>query len=194
MFKFQHLLLQSLGSMMIMSILLASISTTMAMRGLQQQQQLQQQKKVEVGDIICVNGYVMDYFCIRRGKLFDNPSISTLGPNGPTAHSVHCLIDVPQCVNSPFEILYDVSDGKGETYGRAWRVDNNDLLVAHARKVGECDQDCTGDQKNGLNASIIAKVIDLGTSRTPSLIEVKRVGKGEWGCGDMNFEVPNMIL
>jgi hypothetical protein len=149
---------------------------------------------VSVGDFICVNGYVMDYFCILRGTLFDNPSVQTLGSGGPTLHSIHCLIDVPQCVNSPFEILYDVSDGKGEKYGRAWRVANNDLLISHARNVGDCNDQCTGDQVKGLQATVIGKVLDVGNSTTPALIKVEQVGKGTIGCGNLTYEVPNMVL
>ncbi len=35
---------------------------------------------LQVGDKICVVGYIMDYFCIQRGTLFDNRSVETLGP------------------------------------------------------------------------------------------------------------------
>jgi len=34
-----------------------------------------------------VEGYIMDYFCIDRGTLLDNPSVRTL--EGPGEHSVH---------------------------------------------------------------------------------------------------------
>ena len=57
---------------------------------------------VQVGDAICVEGFVMDHFCIQRGTLLDAPSIVTL--EEPDQHSVHCLIDVPSCVNSPYEV------------------------------------------------------------------------------------------
>lgn len=152
------------------------------------------QRRVEVGDTICVNGYVMDYTCIERGRLFDNPSVHPLGPNGPVVHTIHCLIDVPVCVNSPFEILYDVSNGKRQRFGRAWRVDDNNLLIEHAKRVGICDEDCRGNQERGLTATVIGKVLNLGNSKTPALLEVEQVGHGNIGCGDTEFEVPNMIL
>ncbi len=158
---------------------------------------------VHVGDTICVNGYVMDSFCIYRGNLFDNPSVSTLGPKGPLLHTVHCLIDVPQCVQSPFEILYDLrnssgiinnnNDQKERAFGRAWRVVNNGLLIAHAKEVGECDE-CTGDQVRGLTATIFAEVLDLGNPFRPSLIKVKKVEHGNIGCGGIVYEVPKMII
>ena len=151
------------------------------------------QQKVEVGDTICVNGYVMDYTCIERGRLFDNPSIHPLGPNGPVVHTIHCLIDVPVCVNSPFEILHDVSNGRRQRFGRAWRVEDNDLLIEHAKRMGICDEGCQGNQERGLTATIIGKVLNLGNSKTPALLEVEQVGHGNIGCGDSEFEVPNMI-
>jgi hypothetical protein len=35
-------------------------------------------------------GYVMDYFCINRGTLFDNPDVITL--ENPGVHSVHWYV------------------------------------------------------------------------------------------------------
>ncbi len=152
------------------------------------------QLEVEIGTTVCVNGFVMDYTCIKHGRLFDNPSIDPLGPNGPIAHSIHCLIDVPICANSPFEILHDVSNGRGERFGRAWRVASNDLIIKHAKKVGVCDNNCKGRQESGLTVTAIGKVLNLGNSNTPALIEVEQVGHGKIGCGKYNFEVPNMIF
>jgi hypothetical protein len=152
-------------------------------------------KKAKVGDRICTNGYVMDYFCIKRGMLFDNPTIATLGPDGPSSHSVHCLIDVPICVNSPFEIVHEISDGDGEErYGRAWRVTNNKKIVDHAKKVGACDDGCNGEQEKGLRITIIGEIVNLGDFETPALIQPLKVGHGDIGCGKWTFEVPNMIL
>ncbi|OEU12494.1 hypothetical protein FRACYDRAFT_191288, partial [Fragilariopsis cylindrus CCMP1102] len=77
---------------------------------------------LQVGDNICVEGYVMDLFCINRGTLLDNPSVRTL--ENPELHSVHCLIDVNQCVTSSFEILMDPSSGSiDQLYNRGWRLD-----------------------------------------------------------------------
>jgi hypothetical protein len=35
---------------------------------------------LEIGATVCVEGFVMDYFCIERGTLMDNPSVVTLEP------------------------------------------------------------------------------------------------------------------
>ncbi|KAJ3380847.1 hypothetical protein HDU92_005746 [Lobulomyces angularis] len=55
------------------------------------------------GKNVTVFGYIMDNFCIERGNLFDNPSVKTL--ENPSVHSIHCLVEVPQCVSSLYSIL-----------------------------------------------------------------------------------------
>jgi hypothetical protein len=144
--------------------------------------------KVKVGSMICTTGYVMDSFCINRGTLFDNPTVDTLGPDGPIKHSVHCLIDVSSCVNSPFELLQGVDDDNS-SFGRSWRVDNNDLLVNYAKDIGECQsKGCTGTLKTGLRATVIAEVLDLGSSATPPLIKVRTVGDATVGCSSQMID------
>ena len=46
-------------------------------------------------ETVCYTGYVMDMYCIYRGRLLDAPSLETL--QNPGRHSVHCLVDVAQC-------------------------------------------------------------------------------------------------
>ena len=48
-----------------------------------------------------------DFFCINRGELLDPNGLPTLGAIGPPSHTVHCLVDVPQCIASDFEILLE---------------------------------------------------------------------------------------
>lgn len=65
-----------------------------------------QRKKTECnvkGARVNVSGIIMDNFCINRGTLLDIPSIRTL--ENPAAHTIHCLIEVPQCINSGYAIL-----------------------------------------------------------------------------------------
>merc|ERR1719330_413721 len=124
----------------------------------------------------------MDSYCIARGTLFDDSSVETLGPDGPISHSVHCLIDVPVCVNSPFEILHDVSGGRNEKYGRSFRVESNNLLIDYAKMVGDCTEGCTGTQKSGLKAAVVGELINHGDSETPPLIRVVSVLDPEIGC------------
>lgn len=149
----------------------------------------------------------MDHFCIQRGTLFDNNDVATLGPDGPIVHSVHCLIDVPSCIKSPFELLQDISP-EGETntqYGRAFRAENNDMLVEYARKVGSCKDGCTGSQERGLQAAVVGEIVNLGNSMTPAMIKVKDVLDTAVGCPedmgnstmtviDDTDDVPRMII
>ena len=73
---------------------------------------------VSIGNEICVSGYIMDYYCIALGNLLDRPRFETLGANGPLKHSVHCLVDIDDCVDSGYEILAPFEDGSGN-FGRA---------------------------------------------------------------------------
>ena len=131
---------------------------------------------VKVGDVICVEGYVMDYFCIANVVLLDNPGVKTL--NGPDQHSVHCLVDVSVCVDSSFEILTDPEepDGSG-IYGRGWRVtsDSQDILIDTARSVGKQCSTCSGGpegQANGFRAVMNATVESLPTDSVPATIAI----------------------
>lgn len=127
---------------------------------------------VAVGDTYCVEGYVMDYLCIERGTLLDRPSVQTL--EGPGEHSVHCLVDVSSCLNTPFEVLSEPTEGSS-MYGRGWRVteETKPVLVDLARQVGTCST-CTGEgsQVRGFRAAMVATVVASANGDTPPLIEV----------------------
>lgn len=153
---------------------------------------------LKVGDTICTVGYVMDYFCIQRGTLFDNRSVETLSAEGPKVHTVHCLIDVPSCVSSPFEILLE--DGEDGAHGRAFRVEDNELLIEYAKMVGDCTEGCIGTQKSGLKAAIVGEVLNFGNVMTPPTIRVTSVSDADLGCTMENVKVidesnvPNMVM
>ena len=57
---------------------------------------------VSIGDTFCVEGYVMDHYCIDIGSLLDRPNIRTL--EGPEQHSIHCLVDVGPCLNAQLNV------------------------------------------------------------------------------------------
>ena len=136
----------------------------------------------------------MDDYCIQRGTLFDNSNVQTLGPDGPIEHSVHCLIEVAPCVQSPFEILVPLEDGSGN-YGRAWRIEDNSDIVSHVKQIGDCsDCDGGGDLKKGYQATLNATVLNLGTNSTPALIRVTTVQDFDIGCGGLEYEIPVMVL
>jgi hypothetical protein len=84
---------------------------------------------------ICIEGYVMDTYCIEDGVLLDNPSVVTL--LNPEKHSAHCLLDVPVCLES-YEILVPPSTDGGE-YTRGYKLDAAGLQLAidYGRRVGK---------------------------------------------------------
>ncbi|CAB9496618.1 Eukaryotic cytochrome b561 [Seminavis robusta] len=112
-----------------------------------------------VGQVIQVEGYIMDQFCIDRGTFVDTglPSLANADK-----HTVHCLVDPPQCVGSPWEVLIDpVAEGGNWTRGFTLDPDSKQILVDLAKQVGECTF-CTGEGtlKEGFRAMITATIVD----------------------------------
>lgn len=130
---------------------------------------------ISVGDTYCVEGYVMDYYCIELGSLLDNPSVRTL--EGPDEHSIHCLVDVGPCIGSEFEILTPPLAGSS-TYRRSWRVteDTKSTLVDLAREIGSCSTCVNGysgdGQRTGLRAVMDATVVALRDGDVPPIVSV----------------------
>lgn len=87
---------------------------------------------VTVGDSVCVGGYVMDNYCIDLGTLLDNSAVRTLSPEGPVEHSVHCLVDVGSCRNSPWDVLVGLENGD---YASAWRLGKQTTTTTTTRTV-----------------------------------------------------------
>jgi hypothetical protein len=137
---------------------------------------------LEVGEQFCIEGFVMDFFCINRGTLLDRSSVRTL--EGPELHSVHCLVDVSQCVGSPYEILLDPLPGE-KLYARGWRLDSatKDLVLELARNVGSQCSTCNGGGmlRRGFRAALNATVLDLGSSSVPPLISATEIQHTEMG-------------
>ncbi len=133
------------------------------------------------GDTICTEGFVMDFFCINRGTLLDNPSVRTLV--GPEKHSVHCLIDVNSCVSSPFEILLNPT-GNSTLYTRGWQLDEDTktTAIALAKSVGSCS-DCDPNNNrlnshvNGFRVAMTATIENLneGLSIPPTIRAIDMV-------------------
>lgn len=148
---------------------------------------------IQVGDVICVTGYVMDYFCIALGTLLDNRSVQTLGPDGPIRHSVHCLVDVRSCYTSPFEILAQTENG----FGRAWRFADNEMVIEHAKEIGRSCIGCKGTQRQGYRGTFTGTVTALANGDTPATLAVEEVGSFEGGCSAKNMtesEMPPEML
>ena len=133
---------------------------------------------LQVGDTICVEGFVMDQFCIDRGTLLDAPSIVTL--EEPDKHSFHCLIDVNSCATSNFEVL--LAPKNGETmYKRGWQLDeaSKQRAIALGRSVGSCttcapDNNDGNSHKLGFRAAMTATILDLSenAATTPPIIQI----------------------
>ena len=127
---------------------------------------------LSVGDIVTVEGFVMDNFCIERGTLLDEPQIVTL--EEPNLHTLHCLIDVPQCAASNYEILMDPLPGE-TLYRRALTLDDasKEQVRMMAQAIGRCDT-CGGGRRlqdsgrveRGFRANVTAEVTALADAST----------------------------
>lgn len=112
----------------------------------------------------------------------DNPAYLTLG--NPEEHSLHCLLDVSLCYESPYHILDDPQTGSNNStmYGPGWAVSNNTLLIHAGRMIGSCATcDATGTRVKGLRMEIVGTVKTLD----PPVIEVEDVlvlEAGQQGC------------
>ena len=128
----------------------------------------------------------MDTFCLERGTLLDNPSVKTLA--NPEKHTVHCLVDVPRCYDSGFEILGPKNTSSG--YCRAFALDTkgNELALALARNTGDCST-CTkptGGQKVGFRATIKGTYDDAATT-LPYALTVDSVEDASVGCDGVGY-------
>lgn len=125
---------------------------------------------IEVGDQICVTGYIMDIFCIDLGYLLDNPQITTL--NEPENHSFHCLFDESVCYNSGFVVLGE-KDFETSLHCLGLRLEESDVVMAAGRAAGSKESStthvtcrtCSGDASkpvSGYKATVKGTVKDLG--------------------------------
>ena len=147
----------------------------------------------------CFVGYVMDSFCINRGKLFDNPSLATLAEGSPAAHSIHCLVDISVCERSGYQVLRDLKSGES-THCSAWRLDDAGkvAMLALARATGAkggCTT-CTGDpntgQKKGFRATFRG-TFDPESKVRPRVLSVSEVLPAS-GCGTRDMVKSHFIV
>lgn len=106
---------------------------------------------------IPISVVIVSILCINLGNLLDNPSLESL-PN-PDQHSVHCLADVQDCVDSGYRILVKPPGYQsGDNYLQDVQLDDtgNSLVVAEARRLGSCGTcDGTGNLTQGFAATIV---------------------------------------
>jgi hypothetical protein len=92
-------------------------------------------------------------------------------------HSFHCLIDVPSCVNSHFDVLLEPAE-PGQLYTRGFRLDDPSQAkaVELAKQVGMCDT-CVGDQPKGFRAAMTATVSEMNSAdgSVPPTITIKQI-------------------
>jgi hypothetical protein len=147
-------------------------------------------------DEICFEGNVVDRYCIDRGSLLDNPSVSPL--EKPNLHSIHCLVDVPACVKSGYDVLVDPVDGS-TTYCRAFALDaaGTEMIAAQARKTGSKVQGCTtctnisvNAQKAGFRSTVFGTVVP--NSGSPPKLQLTRVEAAGCGCPNGTYTPTNV--
>jgi hypothetical protein len=92
------------------------------------QSQMQNAKAcLSVGKEVVARGLIMDNFCITKGTLVDAPTVKTL--ENPQIHSIHCLIDVPDCIKSKFTILAPPAKAGG-LYSVKYQLDIESSAIA----------------------------------------------------------------
>jgi hypothetical protein len=141
---------------------------------------------------ICTVGYIMDSYCIERGVLLDHTNLLTL--EHPGEHSVHCLVDVPKCYESGFEVLQD-PDASSKLHCRALRLDatGNKLALSLARQLGDKNAGCStctagaGTLKKGFRATVIGSVDSKNTNKYPMKINTLAILPPAVGCVNNNF-------
>lgn len=143
--------------------------------------------RAEVVDV-CVVGYVMDVYCINRGTLLDAPSYATL--EHPEQHSVHCLVDVPMCYNSGFEILTEPESGT--IFSRAYRLDSTgrDMALTAARGSTSGCSTCNGPDSGatkGYRATVMGTT-DTSNTANPPVLTVTSVQPASVGCESVNAD------
>lgn len=117
----------------------------------------------------------MDTFCVNKGTLLDASQFKTL--DNPEEHSVHCLVDVPVCYNSGFEVLAP-TDGNADTaYCRAYKLNDagNALAMKLAKEVGSCSQGCSGTQRKGFKALFVGTFTKTDAETRVPILDVKEV-------------------
>jgi len=140
----------------------------------------------------CASGFIMDIFCIDRGNLLDRPSIVSLSAQGPSEHTLHCLVDIGVCIRSGYEMLKEKSNGNG--FDRLLKFDDsgNTMVLEEARKAGSSRLGCStcgtdGAQRKGFFATAIGVLEDSNGSDPPRLVTRKLVD-GEVDCDSLRVQ------
>lgn len=96
----------------------------------------------------------------------DQPDILSLA--NPDQHTIHCLIDPPPCLNSPFEVLTPPQEGQ-TNWTRAYTLDERSkgFVVNIIKVVGVCNT-CsnTGSLEAGFSARMAGTVVAMANPAT----------------------------
>mmetsp|Transcript_36208 Transcript_36208/g.71192 ORF Transcript_36208/g.71192 Transcript_36208/m.71192 type:complete len:344 (-) Transcript_36208:228-1259(-) len=143
---------------------------------------------------VCMKGYVLDKYCIDRGTLLDMPSVKSL--EGPEKHTIHCLVDVPRCYLSGFELLQDKQAGS-TTHCRAFQLDRaiDTQVIQLARSKGRpggCST-CTGagSQVAGFRACVCGST--TGSGSPPTLVVSSLNEAGHSNCATPPTNLKNLV-
>lgn len=121
---------------------------------------------------VCVEGFVMDQYCIDLGVLLDNQAFATL--DNPDKHSIHCLVDVKRCEMTTFNVLLP-NPGSGPKYGVALQLDSTgkSQIIELMRNQGICSTcKAGGTVTKGFRGTYFGEV-DMSTS--PATLKVRTV-------------------
>jgi hypothetical protein len=148
-------------------------------------------------ELVCLTGYIMDRFCLKRGTLMDAPTARSL--SRPDLHSLHCLLDIKDCRASGYEVLADPENGAGpkdgeERYTRAFALDwaGNAMVLALGRATGSTGAGCTtctgggaggggGGLKAGLRATVTGR-FDPAYQKVPRRLLTESVAPAGTPC------------
>jgi len=155
---------------------------------------------LKVGDTICTEGYIMDFFCINRGRLLDSGLVTL---EQPDQHTVHCLVDVGSCIRSPFEVLIDPIEGSS-MYSRGFRMTDSSKtkMVELAQSIGSCSTCVNGYSsgmlRKGFRAVMKATVTDLnlGSDAPPTIEIVEMADSSSMSSSDFcktQFNMTNIV-
>ena len=124
---------------------------------------------------VCVEGFVMDKYCVDRGTLLDKKDVETL--ENPEKHSVHCLVDISLCYKSGYYMLLPNPSGS-PAYGYAIRFDDagNQKVIEVARAHGTCNT-CgnRGTVGQGFRGTFFGTITQGSTDSEPAVFAIKNM-------------------
>lgn len=132
------------------------------------------------GEVVEAEGYIMDILCIERGTLLDAPDIVTL--QNPEKHSIHCLVDVDECVDSGYSILSPPKE-PGLNYTVKYLLGPDG--TKQAKQAAENARN--NGQVEGFRATV--RGIDVGASML-RCVEIQESSRNSFNAGQISALLP----